>query len=82
MRTAKNQKRLKALGAQIRLLRKGQNISQAQLAFETNVSRLQIGRIERGEINCGITNLFDIADALGIDTKELLNFKVPYQKGK
>jgi len=80
VRTSKNNKRLRILGTHIKSLRRSQNISQAQLAFESKLTRLQIGRIERGEINCGITNLFDIADALDIDPKELLNFKLTIKK--
>jgi transcriptional regulator with XRE-family HTH domain len=73
-------KRLKALGAHIRTLRRQQNISQAQLAFETNLSRLQIVRIEKGTINCGVTSLFDISEVLGVEAKDLLDFRMPRSK--
>ena len=75
-------KNLKLFGKHLRELRKAQNMSQAQLAFESNIFINQIGRIERGEINTNISYLFALAQALDIEPKELLNFKIPHRKGK
>jgi transcriptional regulator with XRE-family HTH domain len=79
VKSPKDIKRLKVLGQHLRLIRESQGISQAQLAFESKLTVLQIGRIERGEINCGVISLFKIADALSVPPRELFNFKLPYQ---
>lgn len=71
---SKDEKLLKLLGKRIKYLRKKEKISQAQLAFEAGIPRLQVSRIERGAINTGILTLVAIAEALNVHTKELLNF--------
>ncbi len=62
------------LGQKIKLLREKQGITQQQLAFESEIPRNQIGRIERGEINTTIKSMTLIANALGIHVKSLLDF--------
>ena len=58
---------LKELGERVRILRKQANISQHNLATDTNMSKNQIGRIERAEISVAISDLNNIAKALGYD---------------
>jgi transcriptional regulator with XRE-family HTH domain len=70
----RNDKAAKLLGKKILEVRTKQNISQEQLAFETNVSRRQIGRIERGEINPGLAIIVSIAKALDVSVKSLFDF--------
>ena len=64
---------LKMLGKRIRQLREDQGLSQAQLAFEAEIPRFQVSRIERGEINTGILNLIAISKALDINVQELFS---------
>lgn len=59
--------KLKKLGERIRAIREEKGISQEELSFRTELSRNQIGRIERGEINTGISTLFEIANGLDVD---------------
>lgn len=47
-------------------------MSQYVLSYETEISRNQIGRIERGEINTSISQLKEIADGLGVEIKDFL----------
>ncbi len=75
MASGSNQKFLKNLGKRIRDLRKAQNISQAQLGFESGLHRDQIGRIELGKQNTGIAHLYNISKALNVTIVELLNFQ-------
>jgi len=70
-----DKKFLKALGKKIKELREEQNISQDQLAYECEKHRTHINRIEKGKINTGIINLQHISKALGVNLKELLDFK-------
>lgn len=62
--------KLKIIGSQIRMLRKKQKISQEQLGFESNIPRMQIARVERGEINMGILSIISICQALNIKPED------------
>jgi transcriptional regulator with XRE-family HTH domain len=63
---------LKKIGARIKALRKEQQISQSQLAFEAELPLRQIGRIERGELNTGVHTLYKISHALNVQLKDLI----------
>lgn len=65
---------VKLLGERIRKLRLKQNISQAQLAFEAEISREQLLRIENGNYNTTYFTLYKICIALNIEFKELFEF--------
>lgn len=61
-------------GVHIRQLREKKNMSQQDLANDCNMSKRQIGRLERGEINTSLGTIINIANALDIEPKDLLNF--------
>lgn len=71
----RDEKGIKLLGKRIKQLRLQQKISQSQLAFEAGITYIQIGRIERGQINTSVSNIFAIANALNMSPKELFNFE-------
>lgn len=59
----------------IRSARIATGMSQIQLATRTGLNRSQIQKLESGDIkieNITAKNLFAIADALGVDPRELL----------
>lgn len=64
------------LGIHIRQLRERKNLSQDDLANDCNISKRQIGRIERAEINTSVKTLVKIANALDVEPKELFNVKL------
>ena len=64
------------LGVHIRQLRENKNLSQQDLANDSNIPKVQIGRIERAKINTTVRTLVKIANALEIEPKELLNFSI------
>lgn len=66
---------LKNLGVHIRQLREKNNISQEHLANLCDIPKIQIGRIERAEINTTVRTLVKIANALEIEPKELFTLK-------
>jgi len=70
----KDEKYLKAFGEHLKEMRTANNLSQEELAFRSNISANQIGRIERGEINPTISTLKTIADAIGIHPKDMLEY--------
>lgn len=62
---------LVAFGNKVRDLRVGLQLSQEQLAAKAGVHRTYVGMIERAEKNITLLNIYKIADALGVDAKEL-----------
>lgn len=64
------------LGVHIRQLREKKNLSQQDLANDSNIPKAQIGRIERAKINTTVRTLIKIANALEVEPKELLNFVI------
>ena len=61
-----------ALGRAIRDFRGRRAISQEDLAHRAGMHRTYLGGIERGERNPSYTNLRKVADALEVDTWELI----------
>jgi transcriptional regulator with XRE-family HTH domain len=72
----KNKALIKSLGERIRKVRNEKGISQEELANEADIPLSQIGRIERGETNPTISSLFVISQALDIELKNLVDFKI------
>lgn len=64
---------LKEIWLASKKIRKELNYSQERLAYKSRIER-QIGRIERGEINTGVSSMFLIAITLKIDLKDLFDF--------
>jgi transcriptional regulator with XRE-family HTH domain len=63
----------KNFGSRIREIRKQRKLSQETLALACTLDRTYIGGVERGERNISIINIHKIAEALGVDVKELFN---------
>jgi predicted transcriptional regulator len=55
-------------------VRKSKNILQEELAYTSELELIQIGRVERGTINTSISNVAQIAEAIGIHPKALFDF--------
>lgn len=64
-----------ALGKRIRQLREEKNISQTELGNMCDIERSNMNRIEAGNTNTSSYFLYVIAEKLGIEASELLNFK-------
>lgn len=74
MKYKRNNKAIKQFGKNLKRIRKEKGITQEQLSFDTGIELRQIGRIERGEINTGISSVFEIAAVLKIKPKDLFDF--------
>jgi putative transcriptional regulator len=68
---------LKILGNHIREIRKQKGMSQSQVANLCGKERQSYDRVENGRINPTVWYLQHIADALGVELKELLDVKLP-----
>src|SRR5258708_9525306 len=64
-------KRLVALGRQIRQLRESKGVSQEEFAADAGLDRGYYGGVERGERNVAARNLIKIAMALGVEVGQL-----------
>lgn len=53
-------------------LRQSRNVTQAQLARQTNIDRITISRYENGHVDMSLTNAKKIADALNCTVDDLL----------
>ncbi len=65
---------IKLFGEKLREIRQSRELTQVQLAMASGLELSQISRIERGVINTSISQLFQIAEALGVHPKALFDF--------
>ena len=65
---------IKKFGNKLREVRLSKNLTQEALAWEANIEPMQVSRIERGVINTSISQVFNLAKALKIKSKELFEF--------
>ena len=65
---------LKEFGAHLRKLRKSKKLSQQQLELIAEISKNQIGNIERGEVNVTLITATAIARAMDIPLKDLFDY--------
>jgi len=70
--THMNDPRLQQFGKRVRSTREKACLSQEELAARAGIHRTYIGGVERGERNLGLSNVFRIADALGLPAASLL----------
>ncbi|MFC0774068.1 helix-turn-helix domain-containing protein [Terrimonas alba] len=71
-----SQEFLKKFGENLKKIREGVGISQRELASLCVVDHSHISKIERGEKNITILTVFELANALGVKAKKLLDFEV------
>lgn len=67
-----NTKLAVVVGKRIAKMRKSKGLSQEKLALQAGIDRSYVGRVERGEVNLTVEKLYNFAEALGCDVKELL----------
>jgi DNA-binding XRE family transcriptional regulator len=70
----RNLKKLKALGSHVRQLRTKKGLTQEQLASLAGVSENTIVTLEAGRLNTTVATCFDIAKALGVKDRDMLDF--------
>jgi len=63
----------KNIGAALKKLRVGKNLSMQQLATLAEIEKSQIYRIENGKVDVRISTLYLLADRLNIDVTEFFN---------
>ena len=73
----RKEKFLEAFGEHLKELRRHASLSQSHLAALADVPKSQVSRIENGKVNPTISTLLNLATALRIDVKDLVDFKYP-----
>jgi transcriptional regulator with XRE-family HTH domain len=68
---------LTAFALQLKKIRREQNITQEQLAFESGIALSQIARIETARINPTLSTVFALAKAMNVSLPVLFNFQLP-----
>lgn len=63
------------VGKRVKYLRRLRNLTQAQLAEQTNLSVNYISQIETGVASPTLKTLAAIAEVLNVEIKELFNFE-------
>lgn len=63
---------LKKLGANIKRLREGKNLSLRELSYACDIDNSKISKIEKGQVNITFTTILQLAKALEISPSELL----------
>ncbi|MFD0963237.1 helix-turn-helix domain-containing protein [Pseudofulvibacter geojedonensis] len=61
-------------GENLRKVRKSKKMTMEKLAEKADMEYSQISRIEKGQINTSISTVKLLADALGVDAKDLFDF--------
>jgi transcriptional regulator with XRE-family HTH domain len=74
MKYMRDEEGIKKFGLKVKELRITKNFTQESLAWEAGIEPMQVSRIERGIINTNISQILNLAKALGINASELFNF--------
>lgn len=61
-------------GKNLKRIRESKSISQDNLSYVSEISKNQVGLIERGKINTSIDTVLKLAIALEVPIDELFNF--------
>lgn len=75
MKMTRDGQLLALLAKNVRNLRKEIGLSQEELAFECEIDRTYISKVERGIANPSLLVLFKIANVLKVEIKDLINKK-------
>jgi len=67
--------RLQAFGEHLKKLRTARGLSIRELASRCDVDYGKISKIENNKANLTLTTLFELAEGLGIQAKDLLDFE-------
>ena len=64
-----------SIGNNIRRIRKSKCMTQADLAFKLNADPGKVGRTERGEYDFKISSLLLLANGLGVQLSDIIDFE-------
>lgn len=76
MNEERDRARLISFGENLRKIRESLNLSQDDVVVRCDVTKGNLSNIENGKKDFHYTTLLEIAKGLGVDAKELLDFKL------
>jgi transcriptional regulator with XRE-family HTH domain len=75
MALSSDQEYLIRFGEHLKTVREGKGISQRELALRCRIDHSDISKMERGERNITILTVLELATALEVKAKKLLDFE-------
>ena len=63
-------------GSHIRRIRESKGYSLLDVDFRCDLDESNISKIENGKVNIQLSTIFELAKGLGVEAKELLDFKI------
>lgn len=75
MGDVRNEQFISVFGANLKKVRLKKGLSQVHLANGADISRSQIGRIERGKINTTISTVYALAKSLDVSVDVLFEWQ-------
>jgi transcriptional regulator with XRE-family HTH domain len=76
MNESRDRQRLKNLGENVRKIRESKGLSQDDVVKKCDVTKGNLSMIENGNKDFYFTTLLEIAKGLGVEPKDLLDFKI------
>lgn len=76
VKQAEKDKFLILFGKKVVELRKQKGISQEELSYASDISLSTISKLERGELNISVLNLYKLSRVLKIHFKDFLDFDI------
>jgi transcriptional regulator with XRE-family HTH domain len=63
-------------GSHLKSIREAQGLSLRGLASKCDLDSSKISKMENGKTNLQLSSIFELAKGLGVEPKELLDFKI------
>jgi transcriptional regulator with XRE-family HTH domain len=76
MKELRDSRRLKRVGDKIRETRERLGLSQDEVVLKCDITKGNLSNIENGNKDFYFTTFLEIAKGLGVEPKELLDFKI------
>ena len=65
-----------AFGSKLKQIRESKDLSLGDVALNCSLDATKISKIENGKFNIQLSTIFELATGLGVEPKELLDFKI------
>jgi transcriptional regulator with XRE-family HTH domain len=66
----------KSFGTHVKKIREKKSLSLVQVDWNCDLDESNISKIENGKVNVQLSTIFELAKGLGVEPKELLDFKI------
>ena len=72
----KREKILKAFGLHVKALRQSKGLTQVEVSSAMNKDQQSLQRVESGNVSPSLIYLYQLAQGIGVNLKELMDFEV------